>query len=300
MAGDWIKLQTCTPDKPEVYVLADSLNLDPDAVVGKLVRIWCWADAQTIDGNCNAVSVTKSLLDRVTGVTGFAEALVGVGWLEKTDSGFRFPNFDRHNGKTAKTRALGKNRIDSHRSRNDSVTQLSPKCNAPSVTDALPEKRREEKSNTNTEKPSRTANVFVAPSVSEVAEYVKEIGAVVDALDFVNYYTSNGWMVGRSKMKDWKAAVRTWNSKRLKPDDQYDEDPKFMRLLRIATQKGTSNECDVEWRRNNMSQEERDAVRVNCIRFETLADAKLHPLERKRIAKLYITTLRGMESLKNG
>ena len=32
----------------------------------------------------------------------------------------------------------------------------------------------------------------------------------MDAERFVDYYTSNGWMVGKNKMKDWKAAVRTW------------------------------------------------------------------------------------------
>jgi hypothetical protein len=44
MAGDWIKLQKDTPDKPEVLAIATRMNLDPDAVVGKLVRIWSWFD----------------------------------------------------------------------------------------------------------------------------------------------------------------------------------------------------------------------------------------------------------------
>lgn len=53
-----------TPDKPEVFQLSEILNLDPDAVLGKLVRLWAWADQQTIDGNakCNAASVTKMQL----------------------------------------------------------------------------------------------------------------------------------------------------------------------------------------------------------------------------------------------
>jgi hypothetical protein len=36
---------------------------------------------------------------------------------------------------------------------------------------------------------------------------------MVDPQRFVDYYTSNGWMVGKNKMKDWKAAVRTWEQK---------------------------------------------------------------------------------------
>lgn len=295
----WIKIEYSLLSKPEVMAMAERFGVSEYEIAGHLVAFWCWVDCN-LSLECPRSIGTKRGLDRVCGREGMVDALIEVGWLTYDGTHFSVPNLDRHLSKGAKQRGVEARKKQEQRKRPDSVPDLSRKCPDGAGTKTGLDKRREDKSNTNTEKPSRTANVFVAPSVSEVAEYVKEIGAVVDALDFVNYYTSNGWMVGRSKMKDWKAAVRTWNSKRLKPDDQYDEDPKFMRLLRIATQKGTSNECDVEWRRNNMSQEERDAVRVNCIRFETLADAKLHPLERKRIAKLYITTLRGMESLKNG
>lgn len=55
-------------------------------------------------------------------------------------------------------------------------------------------------------------NRFFPPSVDEVREYCKERGNSVDPVRFVDYYTANGWMVGKSKMKNWKAAVRTWES----------------------------------------------------------------------------------------
>jgi hypothetical protein len=51
---------------------------------------------------------------------------------------------------------------------------------------------------------------FSPPSLEEVTAYCKERNNNVDPERFVDYYTSNGWMVGRQKMKDWKAAVRTW------------------------------------------------------------------------------------------
>ena len=54
---------------------------------------------------------------------------------------------------------------------------------------------------------------FAPPTVEEVAAYCLERGNEVNADDFVNFYTSKGWMVGKNKMKDWKAAVRTWESK---------------------------------------------------------------------------------------
>jgi hypothetical protein len=51
---------------------------------------------------------------------------------------------------------------------------------------------------------------FTPPTVEEVRSYCEERKNNVDAQRFVDYYTSNGWLVGKNKMKDWRAAVRTW------------------------------------------------------------------------------------------
>ena len=63
-----------------------------------------------------------------------------------------------------------------------------------------------------TDKPP-TRHKFSPPTVNEVKMYCQEQGYSVDAKRFVSYYESNGWMVGRNKMKNWQAAVRTWASK---------------------------------------------------------------------------------------
>lgn len=51
---------------------------------------------------------------------------------------------------------------------------------------------------------------FKSPSVEEVLAYCKERKNHVDPNRFVDFYAAKGWMVGKNKMKDWKAAVRTW------------------------------------------------------------------------------------------
>lgn len=56
-------------------------------------------------------------------------------------------------------------------------------------------------------------NVFKKPKLEEVKEYCKERNNNVDAETFLNFYESKGWMVGKNKMKDWKACVRTWEKK---------------------------------------------------------------------------------------
>lgn len=51
---------------------------------------------------------------------------------------------------------------------------------------------------------------FKKPTLEEVEEYCNERQNNIDPQRFIDYYTANGWKVGRNSMKDWKAAVRTW------------------------------------------------------------------------------------------
>lgn len=136
MASSWIKVEVITPDKPEIFQIAEILGIDPDAVLGKLVRIWAWADQQTIDGN--AGSVTKGVLDRLAFITGFADALISVGWLAYHDGKLILPNFERHNGESSKKRALTNRRVAEHRKR---VTQ---KVTPTALQKELPEEEEEE------------------------------------------------------------------------------------------------------------------------------------------------------------
>jgi len=62
-------------------------------------------------------------------------------------------------------------------------------------------------SNTNTKPKS---NNFTPPTLEQVKQYCQERNNQVDASKFIDFYTSKGWMVGKNKMKDWKASVRTW------------------------------------------------------------------------------------------
>jgi len=135
MAGDWIKMRTNLDTDVRVIELSGLLNLSELHVIGCLWKLWSWADMHTHSGN--AIRVTSVTLDRFTGVTGFADALRKVGWLEGRDGSLSFPRFVEHNGQTAKNRAETKERVAKHR-------------NAKHVTDVtqntLPEKRREAKS----------------------------------------------------------------------------------------------------------------------------------------------------------
>lgn len=115
-----MKIELALPDKPEVHYVASTLLLDPDAVVGKLVRVWAWFDKHTIDGN--AYGVTTSLVDRLTGVTGFGEAMMFSGWLEQHDKTLHMPKFDVHTSESAKKRAVTAKRQSRFRNRETTQT----------------------------------------------------------------------------------------------------------------------------------------------------------------------------------
>jgi len=72
---------------------------------------------------------------------------------------------------------------------------------------AIKEKDIKEKKIIEEKKPSRN---FVPPSFDEVKSYISEKKYNVDAENFIDFYSSKGWMVGKNKMKDWRASVRTW------------------------------------------------------------------------------------------
>lgn len=54
---------------------------------------------------------------------------------------------------------------------------------------------------------------FISPTLEEVTEYCNEKGYAISPQQFIDFYESKGWMVGKNKMKDWKAAVRTWGNR---------------------------------------------------------------------------------------
>ena len=55
---------------------------------------------------------------------------------------------------------------------------------------------------------------FYTPTLDEVKQYCEERKNNIDPMAFIDFYSSKGWMIGKNRMKDWKAAVRTWERKR--------------------------------------------------------------------------------------
>lgn len=73
--------------------------------------------------------------------------------------------------------------------------------------------------NDNKESKGKTSR-FTPPTLQEVEDYIKEKGYSVDAEAFIAFYDSNGWLVGKNKMKSWKSAVTTWAKREAKQPQQ--------------------------------------------------------------------------------
>ena len=108
----------------------------------------------------------------------------------------------------------GANRVRRYRENQKQLTSVT-KCNV-DVTEHVT-KRNESKSiekdiklDIEKEKDYKPQKRFTAPTIEEVQAYCTERRNNVDAQHFVDYYNSNGWKVGKNPMRDWKAAVRTW------------------------------------------------------------------------------------------
>jgi len=145
MAGDWIKMRVDISDDPAVIGMSVAMEISEDEVVGKLHRLWSWADKHTIDGK--APAITAKWVDRFLNKLGFAESMQKVGWLRFDETGIVFPQFSKHNGESAKKRAGATSRQRSVRentAKSTNVTEMSRNVCDISVTKAPPEKRRED------------------------------------------------------------------------------------------------------------------------------------------------------------
>lgn len=142
VAGDWIKMRTALAHDPAVIAIALDLDKSEFEVVGMLHHLWSWADSQSQDGHIKRV--TEKWIDRYVHHPGFAKSMCSAGWLIIENDGITFPNFDRHNGESAKKRAEAaeRQRISRANKAAQSVTDSSQVSCDKSVT--REEKRREE------------------------------------------------------------------------------------------------------------------------------------------------------------
>jgi hypothetical protein len=123
-------------------------------------------------------------------------------------------------------------KYDEYQSSTDKSTDdqqtINRRSNRQSTDDPTPcieyiEQDRKYRTDRKIESPSergRTAERFLPPTRDEVEIFCLENGLTIDVDRFMNYYTANGWMVGKNRMKDWRATVRNWALRDSRPQQQ--------------------------------------------------------------------------------
>lgn len=75
-------------------------------------------------------------------------------------------------------------------------------------------------------------SIFLKPDVLEIKQYCFSRGNNVDAETFFDFYESKGWLIGKSKMKDWRASVRTWERSSI--NNKKSKEENFDQLLELT------------------------------------------------------------------
>lgn len=223
---------------PRFKLLAKRLGISLREAIGSCLFVWMTCYERR----------TKTLetmeVDAAAEIDGFADALIGVTLahldargrvvLHGVEARIRFLK-----EQSAKGSKGGKNRRKSSAS-----SQVTSEANAKHMLSEKPEVAQAysltlplapslplalplfEEEDTAAEPPPRdsepkpTRKIFTPPTLEDVTAYCRERGNSVDPKRWIDHYTSNGWKVGKNPMKDWRAAVRTWEGNNFHPKPQ--------------------------------------------------------------------------------
>ena len=106
---NWIKVNSNLRTSPKLVTVASRLSVTPVTALGAICTAWMLADEHAGESGL-LKHINLQTLDTMIGVDGLAEAMAFVGWLEETEDGVQFVDYQEHNGSTAKTRALAQRR----------------------------------------------------------------------------------------------------------------------------------------------------------------------------------------------
>ena len=227
----WIKITTDIFDDEKI-LLIESLP-DAYAIITVWFKMLCLAGKQNNSGVFmmnNQFAYTDKMLATIfrmkeTTVALAIQTFEQFGMIEVIDGVITIPNWGKHQNldQLESKKTYMKNYMKEYRQKQQALlgktnSKVNSKTNSKtnvSQADIDIDKDIEEDIIINNKKPKRTR--FVPPTLEEVQAYCQERNNSVDAERFIDYYTSNGWLVGKNKMKDWKASVRTWERNNTQP-----------------------------------------------------------------------------------
>ena len=241
----WIKICTDIFDDEKILLIE---NLpDADSIIVLWFKLLCLAGKQNNNGvfiMANRLPYTDSMLATIfRRKEKFVQRTLKVfeqyGMIEIINDTITIPNWEKHQNldKLEQAREQTRKRVAKHREKQKEITEGNALCNGDvtrysNVTVTESNVLRNDNvtpidKDIDIDKNINIYNIcdnevksvvnsqahFVKPSLEEVQAYCRERENNVDAQRWFDYYSANGWKVGKNPMKDWKAAVRTWERK---------------------------------------------------------------------------------------
>lgn len=210
----WIKITTDIFDDEKI-LLIESMP-ESDSVIVIWFKLLCMAGRQNNSGVFmmnDTIAYTDEMLATIfrrplNTVRMALAAFQQYGMIEVVDGAITIPNWEKHQSvdKLERMKQQNRERVARHREKQKA---LAGACNVTVTLSNAPDIDKDidiDKENIRGAKRKR----FTPPSLEEVRDYCQQRNNSVDPQRFIDHYESNGWKVGRNKMKDWKAAVRTW------------------------------------------------------------------------------------------
>ena len=212
----WIKITTDIFDDEKVLLIESMPSADSIIVIW--FKLLTFAGKQNNNGvfmMSNRIAYTDEMLASifrrdVNTVRLALNAFVQFGMIEIVDDVITIPNWNKHQTLDSYEKKKERDRLyqaERRAAQRALIAESSDKSSDIAISDKdIEEDIDKEKEINNRGKTKR----FTPPTLDDVKAYCAERKNSVDAERWFNYYTANGWMVGKNKMKDWKAAVRTW------------------------------------------------------------------------------------------
>lgn len=230
MANDvkWIKIVTDIFDD-EKMKLIDAM---PEA--DTIIVVWFKLLAQAGKSNSNGalmlahkMAYTDEMLStifnrKLQSIRLALDTFEQLGMIERGDY-IQVSNWEKHQNIEGmeKIRLQTRERVRKHREKQRDLPLVKPVALSNVTVTHLEEELEVELEEEKDIKPKEKAKRFVPPTLEEVKEYCQSRNKNVDPDKWFNFYQAKGWYVGKNKMKDWKAAVRTWESgEKEKPNGQ--------------------------------------------------------------------------------
>lgn len=228
----WIKITTTMFDDEKIDYIESLPEADTILII--------WIKLLTLAGKCNAggyVFLTESIpyteemlshkMRRPTNTVKLALAtLESLGMIERDMNGICIANWEKHQNVEGMERIREQARLRMQRWReNQKLLPSDVTVTQRYETDIDIEQDIEQ------EVYKRKSRAFAPPSIQQVMDYCNERNNGVDPQRFIDFYSSKGWFIGKNKMKDWKAAVRTWEQRETQSRTQKPKRASFLDKL---------------------------------------------------------------------